>query len=362
MSTTASAGDTAQPTQEPSSREDDRSPLASTFSIDTRALAVVRVFLATLILFQSLFLEWSRPRDVSGLAEFLIQYGDLIVIPFAVMMLLGWRTRYAVILSWLGYTLRVRAGLLAPDVSVSIGDVILSMALFWSMFLPMGRHLSLDRRGEPKDPMRFLSVASGALLMQVFVIYFSSGLLKSLDEWVFQATAMETILSHPNYETTLGVALLDFPALLALLSVATVLLEVVGAILVILPGKTLATRRMIVVPVFIALHVGIALFMGLGIFPYVLIAAWLVFLPPSFWDRVWRGRVAHPEAVELLTDRSIWRNLAAGIALIVVAVSNVITWVYFPEVEGAARSFQTFAAYLVLYQQWAMFSVPSSLP
>lgn len=350
------------PSPQLATRAEDRRPLASTFSIDSRALAVVRIFLATLILVQSLFLEWSRPREASGIGDFFTQYGDLIVIPFAVMMLLGWRTRYAVILCWLGYTLRVRAGLLAPDVAVSIGDVILSMALFWSMFLPMGRHLSLDRRGESKDPIRFLSVASGALLMQVFIIYFSSGLLKSLDEWVFQATAMETILSHPNYETTLGVALLDFPVLLALLSIGTVLLEVVGAILVILPGKTLALRRLIVVPMFIVLHVGIALFMGLGIFPYVLIAAWLVFLPPSFWDWVWRGRVAHPEAVELLTDQSIWRNLAASIALIVVVISNVITWIYFPEVEGAARSFQTFAAYLVLYQQWAMFSVPSSLP
>lgn len=340
----------------------ERRPLASTFSIDSRALAVLRVFLATLILVQSLFLEWSRPREASGLGESLTQYGDLIVIPFAVMMLLGWKTRYAVILCWLGYTLRVRAGLLAPGVDVSIGDVILSMALLWSMFLPMGRHLSLDRRDEPQAPIRFLSVASGALLMQVFVIYFSSGLLKSLDEWVFKATAMETILSHPNYETTLGVALLDFPALLALLSVGTVLLEVVGAILVILPGKTLAVRRLIVVPVFIALHVGIALFMGLGIFPYVLIAVWLVFLPSSLWDRVWRGGAERTEAVEFLTDRSVWRNLLAGIALIVMAVSNVITWVYFPEVEGAARSFQTLAAYLVLYQQWAMFSVPSSLP
>jgi hypothetical protein len=340
---------------------EERRPLASTFSIDSRALAIVRIFLATLILAQSLFLEWSRPREASGLGEFFTQYGDIIVIPFAVMMLLGWRTRYAVVLCWLGYTLRVRAGLLEADVAVSIGDVILSMALFWSMFLPMGRHLSLDR-GEPLAPVRFLSVASGALLMQVFVIYFSSGLLKSLDEWVFQATAMETILSHPNYETTLGVALLDFPVLLALLSVATVLLEVVGAILVILPGKTLALRRLIVVPMFIALHIGIALFMGLGIFPYVLVAAWLVFLPPSFWDRVWRGGTTQMETVELLTDRSVWRNLAAGIALVVVAVSNVITWIYFPEVEGAARSFQTLAAYLVLYQQWAMFSVPSSLP
>lgn len=335
--------------------------LGSTFSIDSRALAVVRISLAAIVLIEALVFEWSRPREASGLFDAVSQYGDILVVPFALMMLFGWKTRFAAVAVWLAYSLRVRADLLDPGLSVSIGDLILALALFWCMFLPLGRHLSVDSRGRSESPVRFLSVATGALLFQIFVIYFASGLWKSMDEWVFEATAMETILAHPNYETPLGLVLLDYPALLAAISVATIVLEVVGALLVILPGRTLAIRRMIIAPMFIALHIGIAVFMGLGLFPYVLMAVWLVFMPPAFWDWIWSAFRSKRVKPELLVDRGRLRNSLAGVALGIVVISNVISWLYFPEVDGLADDFQIVATHLVLYQQWAMFSVPSSL-
>jgi len=339
----------------------DRNVLDSAFSLDSRALAVVRILLAGLILFEAFFLEWNRPRDPQGPIEFLNQYGDVIVIPFALMLLVGWKTRIAVVLCWLAYSLRIRSDLFTADINVDVGDYILTLALFWSMFLPVGRHLSLDSRHTDQKPVRFLSVASVALLFQIFIIYFSAGLTKDVGEWVIDATAMETILANPTYETPLGLALLDYPALLAVMSVGTIVLELVGSIMVIVPGKSLATRRLVVVPMFIALHVGIAAFMGIGLFPYVCIAVWLVFLPPVFWDRVWGFFTKRPSTTVPLTDKSKWRNSVAGVAVLIAAVSNIITWVWFPNVEGVADQWQTMATFLCLYQQWAMFSVPSSL-
>jgi hypothetical protein len=119
---------------------------------------------------------------------------------------------------------------------------------------------------------------------------------------------------------------------------------------------------MIVVPMFIALHAGIAAFMGLGLFPYVCMAVWLVFLPSGFWDKVWS--LIRPEALatQLLIDRSRLRNWLALTAVLVATVSNAITWLFFPDLEGFPDFWQAMAGRLVLYQQWAMFSVPSSLP
>jgi hypothetical protein len=339
----------------------DRRVLDNTFSLDSRALAVVRILLAVLLLVEALLLEWGRPRDPDGAFDFLAQYGDMIVIPFAVMMLLGWKTRWAVALAWLAYSMRIRADLLDPDMAVDVGDYILTLALFWSVFLPMGRHLSLDAKGQGNVPVRFLSVASTALIFQMFIIYFSAGITKHMGEWVTDATALQTILANPNYETTLGTAMLQYPTVLAVLSVATIALELFGSVLVLAPGKTLHTRRMIVVPMFIALHAGIAAFMGLGLFPYVCMAVWLVFLPPRFWDKVWDLFRPRAVATRLLIDTSRFRNWLALAAVVVATVSNAITWLYFPDLEGLPDFWQAMAGRLVLYQQWAMFSVPSSL-
>jgi hypothetical protein len=60
-------------------------------------------------------------------------------------------------------------------------------------------------------------------------------------------------------------------------------------------------------------------------------------------------------------DTNRLRNTVASLALIYVAVSCVFTWLYYPSMEGFAGAWQQFGKYLLIYQQWAMFSVPSSL-
>lgn len=321
----------------------------------------MRILLAGLILVESLALELLRSRDPAGPMQFLVQYGDVIVIPFALAMLVGWKTRGAVILTWLFYSFRIRAGLLGPEAGVDVGDYVLTLAVFWSMFLPMGRHLSLDSLRDSKPPAQFLSVAGGALLFQLFIIYFSAGVTKSMQEWVIDASAMETVLANPAFETSFGLWLVGFPSLLAVASIATVLIEVVGSLLVILPGESVHRRRLIVVPVFIAFHVGIAATMGIGLFPYVCMVVWLVFLPPMFWDRFPGFPSGSSRSTESLIDGNRWRNTFAGMAAAIAAVSNLITWLDGTKPGGLAEVWQIVAMYLVLYQQWAMFSAPSGL-
>lgn len=358
-STTPSTEPTASPKKWLTER--DRRVLDTTFAIDSRVLAILRISLASFLLIEALILEISRPREPDGFIDFLGQYGDIIVIPFAVMLLLGFKTRYAVILCWLTFGLRVRADLFDPNLSVDVGDYILTLSLFWSMFLPLGRHLSIDSRGSSQPPVRFVSLASAAFLFQIFIVYFSAGLLKEMNEWVFDATAMQSILSNPRFATALGTWMLQYPALLSIMSVVTIVLEVIGAALVIVPGKSLPKRRLVFVPLFIALHVGIAAFMNLGLFPYVLMVVWLVFLPSSFWDKVWSRFGRQRQTAVPLADANGWRAGLVGVAIVIAAVSNVITWMYYPDVSGVAEGWQTMATYLLLYQQWAMFSVPTSL-
>lgn len=359
MSTTTSAeADKLTP------RNRDGSGLAAVFAIDTRALAVVRILLGGLIFYQALLLDWSQPRDPAGLLDTITAYSHVVVLPFAVMLLLGYRSRLAVIVAWLIYSLPIRSTLLGGS-EVPMGYIILNLALFWCMFLPLDRHLALDSRIRDQAPVRFLSVASGALLFQIFIIYFSAGVVKHPVEWVIDATAMQSILAHPRYETTLGVALLGYPMVLAAMSVATYFFEILGSMLVLLPRKGLGRRRLVLAPVFMVFHVGIAVLMGLAMFPHVMIALWLLYLPSSFWDRVWRRSHLAVASAASLVDTNRWRNRLAAGAVAIAAVSNTITWAFYPRYGNMPVVFdwfQDFAIVLTLYQRWLMFNVPSLMP
>lgn len=360
MNTTTTPHSQARRRLDLSLRDRDRRALDRTFSIDSRALAVIRVLMAGLILFQAFFMEMGQFGELGGIYGVLVDNAHVIIIPFALMLLLGYKTRWAIIMCWLVYSLPLRADL-TNDTAVPMGHFILNLALLWCFFLPLDRHLAVESRRENHRPVRFLSVAGGALLFQIVVVYLSAGLVKDLGEWVFDATAMETILSLPRYETTLGVALLEYPAVLAGMSRATFLVEVVGALLVIAPGKTLATRRLVIVPILVVFHIGIAALMGIGLFPYVMIALWLLFMPSGFWDKVWAMFGSVRTGTELMVDGNRWRNGVAGTIAAAALLSNVFTWLSYPHNPGTFDSFQEIMRFFLINQRWLMFNVPSMI-
>jgi len=355
---------TRSPSTRPWLSSRDRRVLDSVFSIDTRALSVVRILLAVLILFQSLILQQDEPRDANGLVSLTAQYAHLAIVPFALMLLAGFRTKLALFVCWLLYSTPIRADLMA-DIPTPMGHYTLNLALFWCLFLPMDRHLSWTTRRQRQAPLRYLSVASGGFLFQIVIIYLSAGLFKDRSEWLTNATAMESILSNAIYETSVGTLLLQFPYVLAIMSVASVAVEVIGSLLVMIPGKSLAVRRLIVVPVFILFHVGIAVLMGLTMFPYVMMAVWLLFLPSTFWDRVWGWFVPDRVEVQVAVDGNRWRNLLAGAAVSLAAVSNLITFIFYANYEDLpflVDRFEDIVISLTIHQRWIMFNVPSMLP
>lgn len=334
----------------------------SLFAIDTRALAALRLGLASIVLYEAFFIVLPQPRAATGLGGFAADYAGVLIIPFAVMLLLGYKTRLATIFCWLLYSIPVRSDLLDPDLVVDLGNYLLALFLFWGMFLPLGANASMDgRRDTENRPFRFLAVGSAAILVQVFIIYFSAGVTKDMGEWVSEATAMETVLGIPRFSTELGQSLIQYPAFLAFLSVATVALEIIGTVLLFVPGRTLNSRRTIITTAFIGFHIGIAVLMGIGIFPFVMMFVWLVFLPTSVWDRLFGRNAIERAPVEEVVDTNRWRNMMAAVALGFIFVSNAITWLYYPVEGGFPAAWQMVGRYLLLYQQWAMFSVPSSL-
>jgi hypothetical protein len=309
-------------TQEPATATEPSRPgllarLGAVFAIDVRSLAALRIGLALVVLCDLAIRVQDLERfyadsGVLPRADMLAldpspNYLSLHLISgrwevqallflaaavFGVMLLVGYRTRLATAASWL---LLISLQARNPLVNHA-GDVVLRLLLFWSMFLPLGACLSLDRlrdtSGSPL-PRAVCSPASAALLLQVALLYFFTGLLKDHPIWRSEGSAVWYALSLEEFSTEFGRHLLDYPSLLTFLTFATIGLELIGPFLPFVPFWN-AGFRLIAVTMFVGFHLGLLVSMRLGIFPYVCWVAWLPFLPGRFWDFVlkrWPARM-----------------------------------------------------------------------
>jgi hypothetical protein len=202
----------------------------------------------------------------------------------ALALFFGVRTRLATIVSWgLLVSLQTRNWPILHG-----GDALLRLLLFWSMFLPLGAAYSFDAasatKGEEDGDRRVFSVASVALLLQVCYPYWFATLLRTVPTW-WRGEALYYALSLDSLTTPLGHSLLAYPTLLRWLTHSTILLEIGGTSIAFFPFGTRWIRR-VVVPSFWLLHLGIALTLQIGIFPWVSIASWLAFLPADVAERI----------------------------------------------------------------------------
>jgi hypothetical protein len=114
-------------------------------------------------------------------------------------------------------------------------------------------------------------------------MYVFSALLKTAPCWRVDFSATYYALANDQFTTTLGQHLLHYPRLLQLLTLASLLLEGVGPMLLLCPVGNKWLR--IGIPLaYIGFHLGLAATMDLGTFPWVCILYWVAFLPSAVWD------------------------------------------------------------------------------
>jgi predicted DCC family thiol-disulfide oxidoreductase YuxK len=282
---------------------------AELFGLDLRSLAVFRIGLAVLIIVDLI----DRFRDLKAhytdfgilpraalIEKFLNPWlwsihllsGEalfqgllfLLAILVALALLVGYRTKIVTILSWI-----LLASLHSRNpVILNAGDIELRLLLFWGMFLPLGAYYSVDSalNSSPKPlPERILSGATVALTLQICFIYWFTGLLKSDPIWWLEGSAVYYALSIDQLVTPFGRFLLNFPPLLVFFSFSTLWVELLGPFFLFVPVYN-GLFRLGTLVTFILLHIGFRLGLVLGLFPYISIVAWLVFLPSDFWNRI----------------------------------------------------------------------------
>lgn len=277
--------------------------------VDLRSLALLRIGLAILILVdlavrcsdlrahytdfgvlpRSVVIDqWLDPWQwsihlLSGLA--IVQLALLVVAALAaVALLVGYKTRWATILSWI---LLVSLHHRNPLV-LNSGDVEFRLILFWCTFLPLGARYSLDRvfnTHNPHSDDRFFSGGTIALTFQVCLVYWCAWAFKTDPIWTTDGTAAYYALSIDQFVTPIGHLFYQFPGLMNAASFITLWIEGLGPFLLFIPYKN-SFFRTVCVFLFISLHMGFHLGLYLGIFPFVSAIAWLAFLPGQVWDNL----------------------------------------------------------------------------
>lgn len=192
----------------------------------------------------------------------------------------GVATRLATVAAWVAVVSVYRRTYPAANA----GDAWLACQLFWSLFVPLGACWSWDalRRGRTGTPAGVCSVATAALVLQVVVVYVSAGITKCNATWL-DGVAVANALSVHNFGSALGMAWADAGLFGRPAAWAVVFLELVLPPLLVL--RPTPRVRMALIAAFAAFHAAIWLFMSVGLFVPIALAAWLPILPAEAWRR-----------------------------------------------------------------------------
>lgn len=208
-------------------------------------------------------------------------------------LLAGYRTRLATILTWV-----LVCSHQARNFAVNHGgDDAIRHLLFWLMFLPAGVRFSLDARNRDESPWvkDVFSVASAAILLQIIAIYFFSAIEKWHPIWMTEASALYYAFQADHVARPFAQWLLQFPKLLTASTWFVWRLELLTPLLAFWPWRN-RWLRIILCLTMVAMHLGIALTLDIGLFPLTCAVAWLLFLPDLAGDqfenlagKIWRA-------------------------------------------------------------------------
>ena len=196
------------------------------------------------------------------------------------LLMVGYKTRWMSLICWV-LLVSVQDRII---IASNAGDTILRMALFWGFFMPWGAKFSIDsalNTNPKKLPPQVVSVATAAAMLQLCFMYWFTWALKTGKEWE-NGSALGYALRIDTMVNPAGRWLNQYETLTELLTHATMYLELLGPILVLLPIPFLYFPiRMLVILSFWGFHIGIALTMEVGVFSFTSMFYWFLVFAPS---------------------------------------------------------------------------------
>jgi hypothetical protein len=357
------------------------------FSIDLRSLAFYRIFLGIILLSDAInrislvppFYSDSgiSPRSSIDLGVFEYAYHfhlmmisgeewfSYLILSFLIVLSLlliaGYKTKPVLFMCWFLFcSLSVRNSLI-----LHAGDTLLTILLFWGLFLPLAKVFSLDAKKNKSSRVEncsHLSMATIGLYIQFVLIYVMNGLYKG--EYINWLDGSHLYYTFSRFEYIKPFALLLYPFkdLLSFLTQFSLYLELFGPLLFFIPFY-FVFFRMTGIILFIGLQLSILLTLNIGLFPIISITGILVFIPSEFWDGLRKNLQNKSHISANLSVDSIQytfqKNLFLEVFLAVMIVYTIIWNVdgYSSKIK-LSEAFKIPGNFLKIDQKWALFSSP----
>ena len=285
--------------------------------VDTRSLAVFRIFVGLLVVADillrsrnfsfyytddgivpqslaqadtpeyaiSVYYLTSEPAAIAGLFALTALVGLSLVV--------GYRTRAATVLTFL---LVISLDHHNPFVT-SYADTLFRLLLFWAIFLPLGERWSVDAvHAETTRPdwvprASVAGIATFFALGQMVMMYLQNGIHKRESGLWQSGEATPLIFGIDEMTFLLGEFLGAFPTLLTYGGLLWFYMLLGSWLLIFLRGRL----RLPLVALFVGGHLAFALTVRIGAFAYVALAGLVLFLQAPFWEdgrrlSRWAGR------------------------------------------------------------------------
>jgi len=338
-----------------------RAALERRLGVDARALAAFRVLVAItlvvdLLLRATELVAFHTDRGVLPRAALAEQYPLARSLSLHAVSGAAWFQACLFVLAAvlaIALLLGVRSGLAATGslallVSVQLrnplvlnsGDVLLATLLALGLLVPLGERWSVDALGRSDRDRRIVSAATAALLSQVVTVYATNAVFKLRGGRWLGGDAVRDVVRLDTFTILLGNYLAGVPELAGAIAVPWLALLAASPLLILLTGRA----RTALVLLFLGAHLGMFLTVTVGLFPIVLTAGVVLFLPSSAWDAVERRvrpyldpfaldwwadalTVARRRVPALPTSPAIerWRR-PAGSVLAALALVSVLAW------------------------------------
>ncbi len=241
----------------------------------------------------------------------------------------------------------------ANPLVVNAGNHLALQLMFLSFFLPITQRFSLGR--EPSFARPVFQLATVVCFFVMLSLYWIAAVSKYHPIWQHDGLGVIAALKVESYATSLAPVLLKAPeGLLSAMSHSVLILEEMAPLCLLIPFWNWRVRCAAVLTM-VGFHMlGIFLFFRIGCFPFVCAAAWVLFLPPNFWQAVG----VKDEGIDFAeTGLSNWGRTqigGLGVLLVVIVLSS---FSQFSPTKGAlVFPFDRLEKVLSFQQNWKLFA------
>ena len=285
----------------------------SPFLFDLRAVGLFRVLLALVILLDQIVRlgDWHAFHSAFGLVSFadsrawddnnpwlwsVYWLSDSPLLPYfleglrllaTVALLLGIRSRLsAFVLFVLLASVAARNPLLLQG-----GDKVLIVMTFFALFLPLGRWYSLERLWFGIDSrVTCRSAATFAYAVQILLVWFMAGIMKTGEQWWSTGTAISMALHLEAFASEFARHWRGWDWLVRPLTFLVLCIECLAPLLALVPRYWSRVAGLLGL---VVLEIGIWMSLEVGLFPLISLVSLVPLFPSRFIDtvsRLWPGR------------------------------------------------------------------------